>query len=350
VIAVPASRAILLTPPGVGAIAVIRLTGSHVGQFLQKYFSKGVPPAGRCAHGELRNGDRVLDDPVVVVAADGLLADLNVHGGAWVIRSVLDLAGREGFEVIDRPQAPLPAEAVGADTEIEREVLQSLLLARTKLALQVLLGQPAAWERVGEYDAHEILADRSLERLLHPPRVAIVGVPNVGKSTLANQLFGQERSITADLPGTTRDWVGELANVDGVAVILVDTPGLRQASDPIENAAIERAAAEVRGADLVVLVLDVTQPLEGQRELIERYPEAIRVINKMDLPGIWGAQLLSGVEIVARTGRGVDALRRQILLRFGCEALDVNRPRCWTPRQRELLRSCSTDQEDSESA
>ena len=101
-------------------------------------------------------------------------------------------------------------------------------------------------------DLPAILADRSLWWLLHPPRVAIVGRPNVGKSTLANQLFARERSITADLPGTTRDWVGELADVNGLAVMLVDTPGLRDAADPIERAAIAGARGQIAAADLVV--------------------------------------------------------------------------------------------------
>lgn len=336
-ITVSNSRATLLTPAGAGAIAVIRLSGRRFPSFLRSHFSKGAPAPGRCVHGELRDGERVLDDPVVVVAPDESWADVNVHGGAWVVRSVLDLAEREGFEVIDRPELPLPAEAVDADGEIEREVLRYLPLARTPLALRVLLAQPAAWERLGDYVAGEILTDQSLDRLLHPPRVAIVGVPNVGKSTLANQLFGQERSITADLPGTTRDWVGELANLDGLAVMLVDTPGVRETVDPIEREAIERAAGEVRAAELIVLVLDVTQPLEGQRGLMERNPESIKVINKVDLPGVWSAETVNGIHAVARTGEGVDELRRAILSKFDCESIEISRPHCWTARQRELL-------------
>src|SRR5260370_980944 len=81
-------------------------------------------------------------------------------------------------------------------------------------------------------------------------RRAVAGLPNVGKSTVANQLFAEERSITADVAGTTRDWVGEIANIDGLAVVLVDTPGIREASDPIEKVVIERSDTELRGADL----------------------------------------------------------------------------------------------------
>src|SRR6266576_5046266 len=90
--------AMVLTPKGVGAIAVIRLKGSGVDSFLSEHFSKRAVE-GRSVHGEIREGEVVIDDAVVVRAAD--FVDLNVHGGVWVVKSVLDLAQREGFEVVD---------------------------------------------------------------------------------------------------------------------------------------------------------------------------------------------------------------------------------------------------------
>jgi small GTP-binding protein len=334
----------LLTPPGAAAIAVVRLVGDGVADFLRAHFSKPVA-AGRCVHGTLTDGPRVLDDPVVVVSADGRVADLNLHGGSWVVRSVLELARRSGFVVSETPGLPLPADAVDAETEVGREILQYLPMATTELAVRALLAQEAAWERLrqSKIDAADVaamLADRILYRLLHPPRVAIVGVPNVGKSTLANRLFAQERSITADLPGTTRDWVGEIANVDGLAVMLVDTPGLREAIDPIERDAIQRSSEVVAAADLVVLVLDPTQPREPAQAALERaYPDALRVVNKSDRARTWVA---SGavMRTVATTGEGIDVLRDAVRQRFvGPMPIDTDRPRCWTARQREWLRT-----------
>src|SRR5687767_4568879 len=157
-----------------------------------------------------------------------------------------------GFEMGGRAGVEGWVEFVEGETVLEREVEAYLAVARTELAMRTLLDQERLWgewvEGRREVDASVVLADRSLYWLLHPPRVAIVGVPNVGKSTLANQLFAQERSITADVAGTTRDWVGEIANVDGLAVMLVDTPGVRETADDIERKAIEGSAGQVRAA------------------------------------------------------------------------------------------------------
>ncbi len=337
-------RAILLTPPGAAAIAVVRLSGPGVGAFLAAHFPGKSPTPGRCVHGELVDGTRVIDDPVVVAGPDGAFADLSIHGGAWVVRSTLDLVRRFGFDVVEPASAPLADDVVDGEVEMEREVLRYLPLAKTELALRVLLVQPEAWADAGIESGRHVsadvcramLADRALHWLLHPPRVAIVGPANVGKSTLANRLFGQERSITADLPGTTRDWVGETANLDGLAVTLVDTPGLRETADPIERAAIDRAGGEVAGADLIVLVLDAARPLEAaERHLVSRFPNAVLVVNKSDVAG--GRELPDGIRTVATTGAGVDALRAAIRGRFQCEAIAVGAPRWWTARQRGML-------------
>jgi tRNA modification GTPase len=337
-----ASTAILLTPPGGAAIAVVRFRGPALAEFLRRHFDK-PPTPGRCVHGTLSDGGRVLDDPVVVISDDGMTADVSLHGGPWVVRSVLELARRERFAVVDRVEAPLPEAALDAGTPIEREVEQCLPLAATELALRTLLAQPAAWEALPgskptRDDVGRVLADWGLHWLLHPPRVAIVGVPNVGKSTLANQLFGAERVITADVPGTTRDWVGEIANLDGLAVMLVDTPGRRATDDFIEREAIERSREQVASADLVVLVLDPTQPREpGQAELERHYPSALRVVNKSDGPATWAPEN-SPLRTVATSGAGIDALRSAIRGHFlGAETVDADRPRCWTPRQRKVL-------------
>jgi tRNA modification GTPase len=351
-----ANRALLLTPPGGAAIAVVRLAGPGVPGFLSAHFNRPVKP-GRAVHGELSDagrGSRVLDDPVVTSWQNGdgdPVADLCLHGGPWLVQSVLGLAARAGFKILPPtgPGAGLPAEAVDAGDEWERDALAHLPLALTELGVRALLAQPAAWAalqremsagEVGPERWRRILDDRALWWLLHPPRVAIVGPPNVGKSTMANQLFAQERSITADLPGTTRDWVGEVADVNGLPVMLVDTPGLRPTADPIESSAITRAGEQIAAADLVLVVTDATRPRDAeQAALLHQYPNAIHVLNKCDKcnrinPTESEEVTPTAIRTIATRGEGVESLRRAIASRFGCDALDPSQPRWWTQEQR----------------
>ena len=357
----PENRAYLLTPPGPAAIAVVRLIGPAVATFLRNHFSK-QPVEQRCVHGDLIHEGQVIDDPVIVLLPGGRAIDVNLHGGPWVVQSVLDLARREGFDVIQSSEPPLPLEAADGANLLEKEVNAHLPLARTELAVRVLAAQPAAWaaliDRVTpgpaeeahlarwlgraesiQSELHGILEDNSLHWLLHPPRVAIVGAPNVGKSTLANRLFAQERSITADLPGTTRDWVGETANLDGLAVTLVDTPGIRPTSDEIEARAIAASGEQVKAADLVVVIVDASRPLEGdQAHVLESWPDALRVVNKTDQPSAFDLNLVHGVRTVGTTGEGIDQLRHEIRARFGLvPGFDETWPRWWTPRQKAIL-------------
>jgi len=333
--------AIVLTPPGAAAIAVIRIRGPGVTTFLSRHFSRRAASL-RCVHGELKDDSgTVIDDPVVMLAANGDFADINLHGGPWVVASILELLRQCGFDVIDvEPGAPLPLEAVEGETILEREVASHLPLAKTEQGVRMLLAQPANWRRFvasnPSPDAlQHVLDDLCLTRMLHPPRVAIVGAPNVGKSTLANQLFAQQRSITADVAGTTRDWVGEIANVDGLPVMLVDTPGVRETTDAIEHRAIERSREIVSGADLIIYVIDAAAPAALVSSAMLQ--EMLYVLNKADC-GI-PAGLSYDVATVATVGRGVDELRSAIRKRLRCADLDPARPRIWTPRQHGALES-----------
>lgn len=341
----------MLTAPGAAAIAVARVVGENVEKFLLARFSRPVAPGG-VAHGELGDDGGVIDDPVVLLSADGRSAELHLHGGPAVVAAVLELLRRDGFAVAEGVELPLPDDAVDAATLLQREALAYLPLAKTELAVRVLLGQFAAWGEL-KRDANSpylrerlegILADRTMERLLHPPRVAIVGAANVGKSTIANQLFAQERSITADLAGTTRDWVGEIANLDGVAVMLVDTPGQRATDDPLEAQAIEQSREQIASADVVVLVLDRSRPMDvDQSRLVAMHRDAILVINQCDREPAWDDADLLAVRTTATRGEGIDKLRATIRQRLHCDEIDIAAPRCWTPRQRAVIEQAIAD-------
>ena len=329
------NTAILLTPRTMAAIAVIRLQGSGIREFL-KYFSRPVLP-GRAVHGELRDGDKILDDPVIVAGTNFSFIDINVHGGMWVIDSVLDLARRNGFEFVENSFQP--NTFAEADSILQREMLASLPLAKTELGIAALLAQPDAWRKFesSPEGIQKILNDRALWWLLHPPRVAIVGEANVGKSTLANRLFAQERSITADMPGTTRDWVGEIADLHGLAILLVDTPGLRTSEDQIEQAAIAASRVQIQQADLVIHVLDATRAPQVKMS----WPDSIVVMNKSDQTPGWKPDQ-PFLPLSAKTDEGVANLESAIHARFGLP-IQIDQPRWWTERQRGILQRVISD-------
>jgi tRNA modification GTPase len=270
----------------------------------------------------------------------------------------MEVAAAAGFVADDikasGADSALTEAAQDDDSVLQREVYAYLPRARTRQAVRLLLAQPAEWrklcERPAEADIAAVLRNYGLWWHLRQPRVAIVGPPNAGKSTLANALFGRERSITADLPGTTRDWVGEVADLDGLAVMLIDTPGQRTCHNPtddaIEQAAIELSRREIARSDLTILVLDGSRELmPQQRPLFADYPGAICVRNKADLPCAWSVAdvtSLAGLPTAATTKQGLSELVGRIRRFFDCDQAVIG-PCWWTPRQREILQRALVD-------
>jgi len=329
-----------LTSPGTAALQVVRLTGPGVMEFLARRFSRAMSSGRRStgfSHGELRDDSGVIDDPIVVLdaseksngSAANMSAEISLHGGKAIEDAVVRLLRADGFVMSSYEQ----------QLSIAEKVTRDLPLARTRLALECLLNQPKAWANSENVDAN----DQALRRLLHPPTVAIVGVPNAGKSSLANQLFARQRTITADMPGTTRDYVSDLADIDGLVIRLLDTPGLRETDDAIERRAIELAQPVIASADLVIELLDAMTSLKEQRQIIGQTSDQIMgqtirgtrtsrvsdivVVNKADLMPSNASiefQLVSALQ-----GTGIDDLRRIIFRRLLGEAFSPSRAYVW---------------------
>ncbi len=141
--------------------------------------------------------------------------------------------------------------------------------------------------------------------------LAIVGRPNVGKSSLFNRLLEQDRAIVTDIPGTTRDTVSETASLFGIPVKFVDTAGIRQGQDVVESLGIERSLQAMADADLTLVVLDLSEELSAEDESLIARAKGLVVGNKADLPrrAAWHGQM---VEVSALTGQGIEALREAI--------------------------------------
>jgi tRNA modification GTPase len=141
--------------------------------------------------------------------------------------------------------------------------------------------------------------------------LAIVGRPNVGKSSLFNRLVEQDRAIVTEIPGTTRDTISETASLHGIPVRFVDTAGIRAGEDRVEQLGIERSYQAMADADLTLVVIDASQPLHADDEaLLSRPASRLVIANKVDLAGI---PLEGSIAVSALTGQGIDTLRTRIL-------------------------------------
>ena len=157
-------------------------------------------------------------------------------------------------------------------------------------------------------------------------KVAIVGRPNVGKSSLLNRLLDEEKAIVTDIAGTTRDIVEGQASIDGVLFNFVDTAGIREAKDLVEQIGIERSKNEINNADLVLLVLNNNEELNDEdRYLIEKLPKnSIIVINKMDLDAKLNVEEINREKVFINTvdTYGIEPLKEKIKEMFNLEQIN----------------------------
>jgi tRNA modification GTPase len=327
--------AALSTAPGRSAVAVLRLSGRDTRALLAAIAPGLEAPLEprRATLASLRDGADEIDRglvtffpaPASYTGED--VAEISVHGSPVVVERLLSLLLREGARLA-RPgefteRAFLAGKVDLTQVEAVRDLVESRTASAARFAMRQLDGglsralhgiredllvaaaQLAASidfsEDVGEALPDEVPArlrnaSDALSRLLATwesgrllaagCRVAILGSPNAGKSTLFNALAGSARAIVTEIPGTTRDALEACVELGGIAVTLVDTAGLRETTDRIESIGIARTREESKRADLVVYVLDagrgVTQEDRAELECLRERP-VLRVANKMDL-------------------------------------------------------------------
>lgn len=373
-----------------------RQSANHLphGEGGYKKASRQVPEPFRLHYGHIVEPDtgRPVDEvlatymPAPRTYTRQNVVEINGHGGIVALRRILTLCLSQGARLAEPGEFTARAFLNGRLDLAQAEAVLDIVRAKTDTSLQAAVGQLAGnlSEAVGsvraillralahleasiDFEADEI-PDRDLDLDLreatvqlssllrdadrgiimrHGVRAAIIGRPNVGKSSLLNRLLRTSRAIVTEIPGTTRDTLEETLNLQGVPIILVDTAGITSATrDPIERLGIERSRAALVHADLALLVLDASQPLTDTDRAIAALTKGKPVIvvqNKIDLSGpIADCQtLLPGVPHVAMsalTGDGQEALEETIIEAiFSGQATGTDAPTVTSARHKAAL-------------
>lgn len=391
----------LSTPRGRGALAVIRLSGPAAIAIAQR-LSDGAqfePRYATLVSLKQPKNNEVLDQVLATAfpAPHSLtgedVVEISCHGSPAVIRSVLDATLDLGAVLAGPGEFTLRALTNGKINLAQAEAIRDLIAAQTEAAMKQasrqLNGELSAalgpfkeelvevivlLESALEFVEDDIPAPRLVEidddlrevgaglarlagsysagRLLQEGvKVAITGRPNVGKSSIFNQLVERERAIVTDIPGTTRDTLTEAIDLDGVPVLLTDTAGLRETTDGVETLGIERTQRAMSDSDLVLVVLDGAAQLGPSDESLLKQTENTRrlvVMNKSDLPEFEvfpSCAQLQPISVSARTGAGLVQLRAALLESMNSKALDDNSLLITNARHYDLLRSAERELE-----
>lgn len=332
------------TPPGRGAVAIVRISGDRATAILDRMFTPSKARGGdasaeswRFRHGTLRDdrNGHVLDE-VLVVTMPGPstytgedVVEIHCHGSPLICDRIISATLAHGARPAERGEFTrraylngrvdlVQAEAVAdlIEARMERgalvawDQLQGALSERLETARQRIIDLLAELEASVDFSDEELPAERPELRIAalaeveseiramldgfavarrwrEGYRTVFCGRPNVGKSSLVNALLGSSRMIVTDEPGTTRDSVEELIELDGTAFVLTDTAGMRDAPGRAEEEAVERARVAADDADILVLVLDGSGPMSAEeREWVHEAESrcAFIAINKNDLP------------------------------------------------------------------
>ena len=386
--------AAIATPLGESSIGVIRISGESALDIADKVFfafngEMLSDLAGyRAAYGEIKDGERVLDDAVALVFRAPKsytgedVVEISVHGGRIMLREVLRLILKNGAFSAEAGEFTKRAFLNGKTDLTRAESVMGLISAKSEAQLRLSraahIGKVS--EKIEEIERDLVAADASIAafsdypdediegldyenflKMLENARnalkkmlstydagrilregidTAIVGKPNVGKSTLMNMLSGAERSIVTEVAGTTRDIIEETVTAGDIVLRLADTAGIRDTDDKVESIGVDRAKQRLETAGLILAVFDCTKPLDkDDYPLIDsiRGKNVIVIINKTDLSSRIDKSVFEGFKIVetsAKKGDGYETLCDAITEVAGTADLDPDSAVLLNERQR----------------
>ena len=394
--------AALSTPAAPAGLGVIRVSGPAAVRVASRVFRPLNParsldrlPGYTAAYGHVYDPEGDIDECVALVFraphsyTGEDVVELSCHGGLYLLQRTLRALLTAGARAagpgeftrrafvngkMDLTQAEAVMDLIGAEGRLAAKTAlasqEGAVFRRLSALREELLAAQANFSAFVDYPDDDIpdLAPEAMEEVLASAEAllsrllegfdagkilregidtAIVGSPNVGKSTLMNLLAGCQRSIVTPIAGTTRDVVEETVRLGEVVLRLADTAGIRRTEDQVEAIGVDRARARMETAALVLAVLDGSQPLSGDdRALLEALPEcAIVLVNKTDRGLNIDEKYIKSIDkpmvyISAAQGEGLEELTRQVERLTGVSALSESEPLLATERQRDCVRRC----------
>ena len=379
----------ILAPTG-GAVSIVRISGDDALHILDKIFvckNKGEFESHRIYYGWIVDGKQRLDEVLVSVMLAPRtftrqnVVEINCHGGTLAVNKVLSLILANGARLaeageftkraflagrIDLSQAEAVMDVISAKSEASYKAAINQLSGRLAQLLRVctndLLNILARIEMSIDYPEHEeaeivaqdvkirlkdilsqidkLLATANQGQLIREGiKTAIIGRPNVGKSSLLNALIGQERAIVTHIAGTTRDVLRETIKLGDIFLIIADTAGIRETDDIVENEGVKRSIKESENADLVLLVLDGSEDLDDKFISEQAHKNMIAVVNKCDLPQKIDLNKIPipYVTISAKDHKGIEELSTKIKEIFAINNLQYNQDMVTNVRHINLL-------------
>ena len=364
----------IATSPGIGGIGIIRISGEEAFLVVSKifcpkdaFFNVLDPTPNVIKYGYIFDGEEKIDEVLVSFFkaphsyTTENTVEINCHGGVLVMRRILEIAIKNGARIaepgeftkraflngrIDLAQAEAIIDIITSKTDKERSMsltqLEGFLSEKINNIQSKIYDVLIQIEAGIDYPEHEIedvtretifsvltKSKESLKKLCDSfeegkvlkdgVKTVILGKPNVGKSSLMNTLLREERAIVTDIPGTTRDTIEEYVNIKGIPLRIVDTAGIRNTEDKIEEIGVEKAKNEIENADMIIAVFDISRELaEEDYEIIEliKNKKSIIIINKVDLEEKWDEKEVFGekkvINISAKEKFGIEELENEI--------------------------------------
>ena len=393
--------AAISTAQGVGGIGVVRISGPESIKIADKLFVPFIGDAkleslkGYTAkYGKVSDSEEFIDEAIALIFraphsyTGEDVVELSCHGGLYLTRRLLRAVLDAGASLAEAGEFTKRAFLNGKMNLAQAEAVMDLISAKNQQANQLafsakegriskktdeiktelidIVANLSVWADYPEEDIPQVdentlkISLENIESKLtdmiknydvckaikEGVKTAIIGKPNVGKSTLMNLLAGQQKSIVTDIPGTTRDVIEETVMLGDIPLLLVDTAGIRETSDVIEKIGVEKAKEHINASDVVLLIIDASAPLGTQdTELLQLVPKnkTIVLLNKIDLGKKVDLKEVSTflkniVELSAANGTGIEKLKELLYDMIGLTNLDPSAAVVSSERQLDLLK------------